>query len=79
MGTNPLIQFAMQPVLIFGVVFHFVMGFVLEIKNRKARNVKYVRIQWWGQCQLDVEKYDDFRRSCILSFSCIALYRFLDS
>ena len=26
MGTNPLIQFAMQPVLIFGVVFHFVMG-----------------------------------------------------
>ena len=43
MGTNPLIQFAMQPVLIFGVVFHFVMGFVLEIKNRKARNVKYVK------------------------------------
>lgn len=43
MGTNPLIQFAMQPVLIFGVVFHFVMGFVLEIRNRKARNVNYVK------------------------------------
>ncbi len=43
MGTNPLIQFAMQPVLIFGVVFHFVMGFVLEIKNKKARNVNYVK------------------------------------
>ena len=43
MGTNPLIQFALQPVLIFGVVFHFVMGFVLEIKNRSARNVKYVK------------------------------------
>jgi succinate dehydrogenase / fumarate reductase, cytochrome b subunit len=42
MGTNPLIQFAMQPVLIFGVVFHFVMGFVLELKNRNSRNVKYV-------------------------------------
>ncbi len=42
MGTNPLIQFAMQPVLIFGVVFHFVMGFILELKNRKSRNVKYV-------------------------------------
>ena len=41
MGTNPLIQFAMQPVLIFGVVFHFVLGFVLELKNRRARNVKY--------------------------------------
>ena len=41
MGTNPLIQFAMQPVLIFGVVFHFVMGFVLELRNKRARNVKY--------------------------------------
>ena len=43
MGTNPLIQFAMQPVLIFGVVFHFVMGFILEWKNKKARNVQYVK------------------------------------
>lgn len=43
MGTNPLIQFAMQPVLIFGVVFHFVMGFVLELRNKRARNVKYVK------------------------------------
>lgn len=43
MGTNPLIQFALQPVLIFGVVFHFVMGFVLEIKNRKSRGVKYIQ------------------------------------
>jgi len=41
MGTNPLIQFALQPVLIFGVVFHFIMGFVLELKNRKAVGVKY--------------------------------------
>ena len=43
MGTNPLIQFAMQPVLIFGVVFHFVMGFVLELRNKGARNVKYAK------------------------------------
>jgi len=43
MGTNPLIQFAMQPVLIFGVIFHFVMGFVLELKNKGSRNVKYVK------------------------------------
>ncbi|MEA1850234.1 succinate dehydrogenase cytochrome b subunit [Chryseobacterium sp. MHB01] len=41
MGYNPLIQFVMQPVLIFAVVFHFIMGFVLEIKNQKARPVKY--------------------------------------
>lgn len=43
MGTNPLVQYALQPVLIFGVVFHFVMGFVLEIKNNKSRQVKYAK------------------------------------
>ena len=43
MGTNPVIQFAMQPILIFGVVFHFVLGFVLEIRNRKAQKVKYAQ------------------------------------
>lgn len=41
MGYNPLIQFVMQPVLIAGVIFHFVMGFVLEMKNKNARPVKY--------------------------------------
>lgn len=41
MGTNWLIQFLMQPILIFAVVFHFVMGFVLEIRNRSARPVGY--------------------------------------
>ncbi len=43
MGTNPLIQYVMQPILIFGVVFHFVMGFVLELKNRNAQKVKYAQ------------------------------------
>jgi succinate dehydrogenase / fumarate reductase cytochrome b subunit len=41
MGNNPLVQFVLQPVLIFGVVFHFVMGFVLEFKNKASRNVSY--------------------------------------
>lgn len=41
MGYNPLIQFVMQPVLVSGVIFHFVMGFVLEMKNKNARPVKY--------------------------------------
>lgn len=31
----------MQPILVFGVVFHFVMGFILEYKNRNARAVSY--------------------------------------
>jgi succinate dehydrogenase / fumarate reductase cytochrome b subunit len=43
MGTNPLIQYVMQPILIFGVVFHFVMGFILELKNKKANGVSYAR------------------------------------
>ena len=43
MGTNPLIQFAMQPILIFGVVFHFVLGFVLEFKNRKSTGISYAK------------------------------------
>lgn len=43
MGYNPLIQFVMQPILIAGVVFHFVMGFVLEIKNRNARPIGYAK------------------------------------
>ena len=43
MGTNALVQFALQPVLIFGVIFHFVMGFVLEIRNNKARKISYAK------------------------------------
>ena len=45
MGNNPLVQFVLQPILIFGVIFHFVMGFVLDFKNRKSRNVKYVNFR----------------------------------
>ncbi|PQB05642.1 succinate dehydrogenase cytochrome b subunit [Aureitalea marina] len=41
MGTNGLVQFLLQPILIFAVVFHFVMGFILELQNRKARSVRY--------------------------------------
>lgn len=43
MGANPVVQFTLQPVLIIGVVFHFVMGFVLEYRNNKARNIAYVK------------------------------------
>lgn len=41
MGVNPLIQFVMQPVLMFSVVFHFAWGIKLELENNSARNVKY--------------------------------------
>lgn len=43
MGTFWVIQYLLQPVLIFGVVFHFVMGFILEIKNNIARKISYAK------------------------------------
>ncbi|WP_422082653.1 succinate dehydrogenase cytochrome b subunit [Ulvibacterium sp.] len=43
MGYNPLVQFVMQPILIAGVVVHFVMGFVLELQNKAARGIGYVK------------------------------------
>ncbi len=41
MGNNPLVQFVIQPILIVGVIFHFIMGFVLDIKNKSARPIGY--------------------------------------
>ena len=43
MGNNPLVQFVIQPILIIGVVFHFIMGFVLDFKNRSARPIAYAK------------------------------------
>jgi succinate dehydrogenase / fumarate reductase cytochrome b subunit len=42
MGTNPVIQYLFQPILFIGVIFHFVMGFILEVKNRASRSTEYV-------------------------------------
>ena len=44
MGTNPLVQFLLQPILIAGVLFHFIMGFVLEFENRKAASTAYAMV-----------------------------------
>ena len=41
MGTNFLVQFILQPILMFGVVFHLLMGMYLDRKNKLARPVKY--------------------------------------
>ncbi len=43
MGTNPVIQFVLQPVLILGVLFHFIMGFILELQNKKAQSTPYFK------------------------------------
>ena len=41
MGTNFIVQFLLQPVLLFGVLFHLVMGIYLEVKNRLSRSINY--------------------------------------
>lgn len=43
MGTNFLVQFIAQPILVFAVIFHFVMGMYLEQKNKAARPIKYAK------------------------------------
>tara|TARA_B100000780_G_scaffold277746_1_gene249200 strand:- start:505 stop:1164 length:660 start_codon:yes stop_codon:yes gene_type:complete len=43
MGNNPLVQFVLQPVLIFGVIFHFIMGIILDLMNRSARDQNYAQ------------------------------------
>ncbi|WP_019670958.1 succinate dehydrogenase cytochrome b subunit [Eudoraea adriatica] len=43
MGYNGLVQYIMQPVLIIGVIVHFVMGIVLEFQNMQARTIKYTK------------------------------------
>ncbi|QMW05533.1 succinate dehydrogenase cytochrome b subunit [Spirosoma foliorum] len=42
MGYNPVVQYLLQPILAFGVFFHFIAGIALELKNRRARPIGYV-------------------------------------
>lgn len=41
MGYNWMVQYIMQPILTFGIIYHFVMAMILTAKNNKARPVKY--------------------------------------
>lgn len=43
MGTNPLVQYVLQPILIFSVVFHFAWGIYLDYQNNQARSTKYAK------------------------------------
>ena len=75
MGYNPLIQFIMQPILIFGVVFHLLMGFVLEAKNRSSRTVKYAvnsasaNSSWMSRNMI-------YSGICVLLFRGLHMYEF---
>ncbi|MFT6748644.1 MAG: succinate dehydrogenase / fumarate reductase cytochrome b subunit [Flavobacterium sp.] len=43
MGYNPLVQYIIQPILIVGVIFHFIMGIFLTYQNDKARPISYIK------------------------------------
>ncbi|MDB4306794.1 succinate dehydrogenase cytochrome b subunit [Flavobacteriaceae bacterium] len=75
MGNNPLVQFLLQPVLIFGVIFHFIMGFVLEIQNRKARIANYA--QYKGNASASwVSRNMIWSGAVVLSFLGLHFYDF---
>ena len=42
MGTNGIVQFAMQPILIGGIVIHYIMGIILTFQNKRARPIAYI-------------------------------------
>ncbi|MGW8121329.1 succinate dehydrogenase cytochrome b subunit [Roseivirga echinicomitans] len=75
MGTNVLVQFALQPILIFGVIYHFVMGFVIEAKNRNARAIKYAMNKgsenstWFSRNMI-------YSGAAIFGFLCLHFYDF---
>lgn len=42
LGYNFIVQFILQPILMIGIIFHFILAFILEYKNKKARSIQYV-------------------------------------
>jgi len=42
MGTNAIVQFVAQPILIAGILIHYAMGIILTMKNKKARPIGYI-------------------------------------
>jgi len=75
MGTNPIVQFVLQPILIAGVLFHFVMGFILDYQNRKARPVNYAVFKG-SKNSLLVSRYMILSGTVILSFLALHFYDF---
>ena len=75
MGYNVFVQFLFQPILMIGVVFHFVMGFILETKNNAARPIKYgmnnrsANSSWMSRNMI-------YSGSVILAFFCLHFYDF---
>ena len=75
MGYNPIVQYALQPVLILGVIFHFVMGFILELKNKAGRDVGYDTYNG-GSSSTWMSRNMIWSGLAILGFICLHFYDF---
>jgi len=75
MGNNPVVQFIFQPILILGVLFHFIMGFVLELQNWKSRTVKYTSYKGGANAPW-VSRNMILSGAVILSFLALHFYDF---
>lgn len=76
MGYNKIVQLIMQPVLIAGVIVHFVMGFVLEIQNRKARGAQGYAIKGSGTNSSWVSRNMLISGAVVLAFIGLHMYDF---
>ena len=75
MGTNPLVQYALQPVLIFSVIFHFAWGMYLEYQNTQAREVKYAMYKGSANASW-MSRNMIISGLAVLAFLCLHFYDF---
>lgn len=75
MGYNPIVQYVAQPILFFGVIFHFIMGFILELQNNKARDSKYAKYAGKENASW-VSRSMIWSGLTILAFLCLHIYDF---
>jgi succinate dehydrogenase / fumarate reductase cytochrome b subunit len=75
MGTNPLVQGLLQPILIFSVIFHFVWGMYLEYQNTQAREVKYAMYKGSANASW-MSRNMIISGLAVLAFLCLHFYDF---
>jgi len=76
MGYNKLVQYVLQPILVAGVIIHFLMGFVLEIENKKARGpVSYSKYNGGANASW-MSRNMILSRAVILAFLALHMYDF---
>jgi succinate dehydrogenase / fumarate reductase cytochrome b subunit len=80
MGTNPLVQFALQPVLISCRFISFHHGFcVWKSKTSRQEAVWITPLTSLANNSSWVSRNMIYSGATILAFSCFTFYRFLDS